>query len=81
MDDFLWSGTNDFETGYISKLCKNFVIGKENHSVFWYLGLHLQETILELQMNYSENLKPIASNYDNESNSKDLLQSQIGKFL
>ena len=26
-------------------------------------------------------MKPIASNYDNESNSKDLLQSQIGKLL
>ena len=34
VDDFLWSGTNDFETSYISKLRKNFVIGKENHSVF-----------------------------------------------
>ena len=31
VDDFLWSGTNDFETSYISKLRKNFVIGKENH--------------------------------------------------
>ena len=43
MDDFLWSGTNDFETDYISKLCKNFVTGKENQSVFRYLGLHLEE--------------------------------------
>ena len=43
VDDFLWSGTNDFETSYISKLHKNFVIGKENHSVFQYLGLHLEE--------------------------------------
>ena len=68
VDDFLWSGTNDFETGYISKLRKNFVIGKENHSVFRYLGLHLEENdsgITLDQMNYSENLKPIASNYDN----------------
>ena len=32
-------------------------------------------------MNYSKNLKPIASNYDNENNSKDLLQSQIRKLL
>ena len=30
----MWSGTNDFETSYISKLLKNVVIGKENHSVF-----------------------------------------------
>ena len=52
----------------ISKLSKNFVIGKENHSVFRYLGLHLEENdsgITLDQMNYSENLKPIASNYDN----------------
>ena len=29
VDDFLRSGTNDFETNYISKLRKNSVIGKE----------------------------------------------------
>ena len=83
-DDFLWSGTNDFETHYISKWHKNIVIGKENHSAFRYLGLHLEENFPRItldQMNYSENLKPIASNYDNEINSKDLLQSQIGKLL
>ena len=80
----MWSGTNDFETSYTSKLLKNVVIGKENHSAFWHLGLHLEENDSGIsldQMNYSENLKPIASNYDNESNSKDLLQSQIGKLL
>ena len=43
MDDFLCSSTNDFKTSYISKLRKNFVIGKENHSVFWHLGLHLEK--------------------------------------
>ena len=84
VDDFLWSSNNDFKTGYISNVHKNFVLSKEGHSVFWYLGLHPGEndfgTILD-QMNYSENLKPIASYYDNESNSKDLLQSQIGKLL
>ena len=84
LDNFLWSGTNDFETSYISKLCKNFVISKENRSVFRYLGLHLEENdsgITLDQMNYSKNLKPIASNCDNESNSKDLLESQLGKLL
>ena len=30
----MWSGTNDFETSYTSKLLKNVVIGKENHSAF-----------------------------------------------
>ena len=58
---------------------------------FRYLGLHLQENdsgITLDQMNYSENLKLFrktenysASNYDNESNSEDLLQSQIEKLL
>ena len=52
--------------------------------VFRYLGLHLEENdsgITLDQMNYSKNLKPIASNCDNESNSKDLLESQLGKLL
>ena len=61
--------------------CKNFVIGKENHFfTYIYLRLHIEENdsgITLDQMNYSENLKPIASNYDNESNSKDLLHMQI----
>ena len=71
MDDFLWSGTNDFETDYISKLRKNFVTGKENQSVFRYLGLHLEEKDSGITLhhwNYSQNLEPTASNYDNESN-------------
>ena len=38
VDDFSWSGANDVETNYISKLRKNFVIGKENHcfSISWF---------------------------------------------
>ena len=71
MDNFLWSGRNDFETGYISKLRKNFVIGKKKQAAFWYLGLHLEEKdsgITLDQINYSENVKPVAYNNDNESN-------------
>ena len=52
--------------------------------VFRYLGLHLEENYSGItldQMNYSENLRQVASNYDNESNSKDLLQSKIGKVV
>ena len=33
------------------------------------------------QMYYSENMKSIASNYDNESNSQHLRQSEIRKLL
>ena len=34
VDDFLWSGTNEFEANFISKLRKAFAIGKENHFSF-----------------------------------------------
>ena len=34
VDDFLWSGTNDFETNFISKLQNTLMIGKENQSIF-----------------------------------------------
>ena len=32
-------------------------------------------------MHYSENMKPIDRNYDNDGNSKDLPRSQIGELL
>ena len=57
VDDFIWSATNDFKTNYISKLRKTFVIGKENHSAFQYLGLHQEENDFGItldQMNYSK---------------------------
>ena len=82
MDDFLWSGTDDFEKDYISKIRSSFIIGKENHSVFQYLGLHLNEHDSEItldQINYTENLKPIINK--DKGKLKEMLQSQIGKLL
>lgn len=84
MDDLLWFGTYDFETNYNSRLRKNVVIGKQNHFLFRYLGLHLEENdsgITLGQMYYLENMKPIDSNYDNDGNTKDLSRSQIAKLL
>ena len=84
VDDFLWSDTSDFETSYISKLQNTFTVGRENHSVFQYLGLHLNEQDSEItidQINYSDNLKSITLSNNAEINTKDLLQSQIGKLL
>ena len=72
-DDLLWFGTCDFETNYNSRLRKNVVIGKQNHFLFRYLGLHLEENdsgITLGQMYYLENMKPIDSNYDNDGNPK-----------
>ena len=61
VDDFLWSGTTEFEKEYITTKIRNtFIIGKESHSVFQYLGLHLNEHDSEItldQINYAQNLK------------------------
>ena len=43
VDHFLLSGTNDFETNFISKLQNKFLIGKENQIIFQYLGSNLVE--------------------------------------
>ena len=82
VDDFLWSGTTEFEKEYITKIRNTFIIGKESHSIFHYLGLHLNEHDSEItldQINYAENLKPI--NDIDKTKTKELLQSQIGKLL
>lgn len=76
VDDFLWSGTTDFERNFISKLRNMFVIGKENQSIFKYLGINLIEKDSDItidQINYSENIKPINLT-NNDINSKDRLQ-------
>ena len=43
VDDFLWSGTKEFETNVVLKLRNTFTIGKENQSIFQYLGINLME--------------------------------------
>ena len=83
VDNFLWSGTTDFERNFIWKLRNMFVIGKENQSIFKYLGINLIEKDSDItigQINYSENIKPINLT-NNDINSKDRLQSHIGKLL
>ena len=83
VDDFLWSGTNDFETNFISKLQNMFMIGKENQSSFQYLGINFMENDSKInsdQINYAENLKPI-NHIQNKTDTKDLLQSHIRKLL
>ena len=43
---------------YITKTWNTFIIGKESHSIFQYLGLHLNEHDSEItldQINYAEN--------------------------
>ena len=83
VSDFLWSGTNDFETNFISKLQKTFMIGKENQSIFQYLGINLKENDSKItidEINFTENLKPI-NQIDNNRDTKDIIQAHIGKLL
>ena len=83
VDDFLWSGTNDFETNFISKLQKTFMIGKENQSIFQYLGINLKENDSKItidEINFAENLKPINQIHNNKD-TKDIIQAHIGKLL
>ena len=74
VDDFLWSGTNDFEIN--SKLQKSFMIRKEHQSIFQYLGINLKENDSKItidQINYAEKLKPI----NHINNNKDKRSSTI----
>ena len=83
VSDFLWSGTNDFETNFISKLQNTFMIGKENQSIFQYLGINLKENDSKItidEINFAENLKPINQIHNNKD-TKDIIQAHIGKLL
>ena len=83
VDDFLWSGTNDFETKFISKLQNTFMIGKENQSIFQYLGINLKENDSKItidEINFAENLKLI-NHIHNNKDTKDILQSLKEKLL
>ena len=74
VDDFLWSGTNDFEINL--KLQKRFMIRKENQSIFQYLGISLKENDSKIttdQIIYAEKLKPI----NHINNNKDKRSSTI----
>ena len=59
------------------------MIGKENQSIFQYLGINLMENDSKItidKINYAENPKPI-NHIHNKTETTDLLQSHIGKLL
>ena len=70
VDDFLWSGSNNFEYKIIAKLRHCFIIGKENSRPFWYLGLNLSENSMKNifldQNDYISQLVKV-SNIDNST--------------
>ena len=48
VENFLWSGTTDFERNFTSKLRNTFAIGKENQSIFKYLGLTRPDIVFDV---------------------------------
>ena len=60
VDDFIWAGTDDFETGVIQKVRSAFRCGKEEEKSFKYIGLnieHSEDGIILQQHGYSSDMK------------------------
>ena len=62
VDDFLWSGSNEFISHVKALLKKIFKISREHESTFQYIGLNVKQenqTITVDQMNYIQSIQPI----------------------
>ena len=62
VDDFLWSGSNEFVSHVIEPLKKIFKISREHESAFQYIGLNVKQenqAIIADQMNYIQSIQPI----------------------
>ena len=62
VDDFLWSGSNDFVSHVIELLKKMFKISREHESAIQYIGLNVKQenqAIIVDQMNYIQSIQPI----------------------
>lgn len=92
VDDFLWSGTLDFEHTVIKQIRMTFNIGKEEQQQFKYIGLELNQSpdsISLCQFDYVNNLQEISispyrkKQLDNELTleEKEVLRSKIGQLL
>ena len=63
VDDFLWCGTEDFETKIIEKFNKLFLIGSRASKAFKYIGLNIEnrpnDCVTVDQFDYARTLKSI----------------------
>ena len=62
VDDFLWSGSNEFVSHVIELLKKIFNISREHESAFQYIGLNVKQenqAIIVDQMNCIQSIQPI----------------------
>ncbi|CAG2237353.1 unnamed protein product [Mytilus edulis] len=90
VDDFLWAGTNLFETEIISKIREKFSVGKEASESFKYLGLglsHADDKIILSQTDYVEVLKTVSIDRKRPNDSQlssveqTVLRSKVGQLL
>ena len=92
VEDFLFTGTQQFHKTIISKLRKTFQVVKENKLDFEYIGLNLVTTKTHIsldQLQYINNLKKIGIASDWKSNNtsplksseKDQLRAKIKQLL
>ena len=62
VDDFIWSGTEEFESTVIDSIRSRFNIGKEDSDAFQYVGIGLaceEEYIYLHQHDYASNMSAI----------------------
>ena len=92
VDDFIWCGTQDFETSVIGNLRNTFLVGKEEMQCFQYLGIQLKQSLMGIsidQYHYIDSLKEIDhlsgsdlnSSIELDDNLKDELRSKVGQLL
>ena len=90
VDDFLWTGTKQFERTVIVKIRQMFNVGKEASDSFKYLGLGLSQEddqIILSQKDYVNMLQTIP--FDKQrtktsllsSNERSILRSKVGQLL
>ena len=81
VDDFLWSGTENFEKQVINKLKEKFLIGSSASITFTYVGLSIKSysdgiTIDQTQYISSLNTIPVSKDRISQKKSQ-LLESEI----
>ena len=62
VDNFLWTGTKNFETNIIQGIRSKFLIGSSGSSMFKYVGLNViskNDSIVVDQFHYSSSLSPV----------------------
>ena len=62
VDDFLWGGTEQFESKVINQIRKNFKIGEQSNIAFKYIGLSMKQNKNDVTIDqnlYAKSIKPI----------------------